>query len=374
VKTVLCNLFAQYKLFLYFSRKFLKKVRFSLNFSIKMPQNKNLMIRLTTIDRCLRNHFRLWTIDDLIDACSDALYEYEGIDSCVSLRTVRNDIALMRSDKLGYNAPIVVRERKYYTYEDPDYSITQHQLSEQDVQVLSRAVDVVRQYQDFDSFGGADDIISRLEDHLNTAILHRRPVIYLDTNKQLRGLKYISELYHYIIHKQVAVVTYRSFKAKDSHVYKISAYLLKEFNNRWFVLCTISGHNSIYTLALDRIVDIKKAENAVFQENTFFDENTYFDNLIGVSKHLKDLPIHVILHIDNDQAPYVLTKPLHPTQQLLSQDLHGITVSIDVVHNIELEARILTFGHHIIVKSPHSLRDRIKRSIQLSLDNYLMNT
>lgn len=337
-----------------------------------MPQNKNLMIRLTTIDRCLRNRYRRWTIDDLITACSDALYDYEGVQSNISLRTIRNDIALMRSDKLGYNAPIIIKDRKYYCYEDPDYSITQHQLSEQDMQMLSRAIDVVRQYQGFDSFGGADDVISRLEDHLNTAILHRKPVIYLDTNKQLRGLKFVSELYHYITHKQVAIVTYQSFKARKPHEYAVSAYLLKEFNNRWFVLCTVNGKKPIYNLALDRIISIRKADDATYLENTFFDPETYFDNIIGVTKNIGDHSTHVVLHIDNAQSPYVLTKPLHPTQKLVAQDESGITISIDVVLNIELEARILNYGSHIVVISPHSLRNRIKRSLQLSLANYMI--
>lgn len=335
-----------------------------------MPQNKNLMIRLTTIDRCLRNRFRRWTIDDLIAACSDALYDYEGVQTDISLRTIRNDIALMRSDKLGYNAPIIIKEKKYYTYEDPDYSITHHQLSEQDVQMLSRAVDVVRQYQGFTSFEGADDVISRLEDHLNTSIRHRKPVIYLDTNKQLRGLKHMSLLYQFITRKEVALVTYQSFKAQEPHEYAISPYLLKEFNNRWFVLCTTSKKRMIYTLALDRIISLRKAEGYTYIENTFFDPDTYFDNLIGVTKNVNDKAAHVVLHIDADQAPYVLTKPLHPTQQLLSQDDQGITISIDVVLNLELQARILNFGHHVVVLSPHSLRCYIKRSLQLALANY----
>jgi len=338
-----------------------------------MPQNKNLMVRLTTIDRCLRNRYRLWTIQDLIDACSDALYEYEGVQTNISLRTIRNDIALMRSDRLGYNAPIVIRNKKYYTYDDPNYSITQHQLSDQDIQMLSRAIDVVRQYQGFDTFGGADDVVSRLEDHLNTNILHRKPVIYLDTNKQLRGLKFISQLYHFITHKQVAIVTYQSFKAKSPHEYYISPYLLKEFNNRWFVLCTANDKRMVFTLALDRIISIRQASGVPYRENHLFDPDTYFNNMIGVTKGLDDPTIHVVLRVDNDQAPYVLTKPLHPSQRLVSRDEGGITISLDVVHNIELEARILNYGQHITVLSPHRLRSRIKRTLQLSLANYLLH-
>lgn len=73
-----------------------------------MPANKNALIRYKTIDNCLRNRYRRWTIDDLVEACSDALYDCEGISKGVSLRTVQNDLQIMRSDKLGYNAPIEV--------------------------------------------------------------------------------------------------------------------------------------------------------------------------------------------------------------------------------------------------------------------------
>ena len=84
-----------------------------------MPANRNALIRYKTIDNCLRNPYRRWTLEDLMDACSDALYEYEGIDKGISKRTVQMDIQMMRSEKLGYNAPIVVYENKYYKYERP---------------------------------------------------------------------------------------------------------------------------------------------------------------------------------------------------------------------------------------------------------------
>ena len=40
-----------------------------------MPANKNALIRYKTIDNCLRNRYRRWTLDDLVDACCEALYE-----------------------------------------------------------------------------------------------------------------------------------------------------------------------------------------------------------------------------------------------------------------------------------------------------------
>ena len=48
----------------------------------------------------------------------EALYDMEGITKGVCTRTVQMDIQIMRSDKLGYNAPIEVYDRIYYRYAD----------------------------------------------------------------------------------------------------------------------------------------------------------------------------------------------------------------------------------------------------------------
>ena len=124
-----------------------------------MPVNKNALIRYKTIDRCLRNRYRRWTLYDLVEACSDVLYEMEGIDSGVSVRTIQADIQLMRSDKLGYEAPIEVYDNKYYRYSDEDYSISNSALSVDMCELLSDAVDKLNQYE---SSGCTDGLGSML--------------------------------------------------------------------------------------------------------------------------------------------------------------------------------------------------------------------
>ncbi len=57
-----------------------KKIILFLLKKIQMAINKNALIRFKTIDKCLQNRYRKWTLDDLIYECSEALYEYEGID------------------------------------------------------------------------------------------------------------------------------------------------------------------------------------------------------------------------------------------------------------------------------------------------------
>lgn len=65
-----------------------------------MPVNKNALIRYKTIDNCLRNKYRRWTLDYLVEACSNALYDMEGITKGVCIRTIQMDIQIMRSHKL----------------------------------------------------------------------------------------------------------------------------------------------------------------------------------------------------------------------------------------------------------------------------------
>ena len=116
-----------------------------------MPANKNALIRYKTIDRCLRNRYRRWTLDDLVDACCDALYDMEGITKGVCARTVQMDIQIMRSDKLGYNAPIVVYDKIYYTYADPDYSITEMPLSMDDCKLIKEAITLLDNKDNLDT-------------------------------------------------------------------------------------------------------------------------------------------------------------------------------------------------------------------------------
>ena len=134
-----------------------------------MPVNKNALLRYRTIDNFLRNTRRQWTLDALIDACSDALYEYTGKDNLVSRRTVQLDIQKMRSSELGYEAPIEVYDNKYYRYSDPDFSITNTPLSAQDMEMMGNAVAVLKQLSGFAAFSGMEDIVGRLEDHLSAA-------------------------------------------------------------------------------------------------------------------------------------------------------------------------------------------------------------
>lgn len=135
-----------------------------------MPANKNALIRYKTIDRCLRNRYRRWTLDDLVDACSDALYDMEGIAKGVSTRTVQGDLQMMRSDKLGYYAPIEVYDNKYYRYSDPDYSITNTPITTEDYNLIVKAVNTIKEYRKDGDIDKLDEVLGKVKDKLNNLL------------------------------------------------------------------------------------------------------------------------------------------------------------------------------------------------------------
>ena len=331
--------------------------------------NKNALLRYRTIDRCLKNRYRKWTLNDLIEACSDALYEYEGKDSGVSKRTVQADIEIMRSDKLGYNAPIVVVERKYYIYEDADYSITNIPLTDQDLNRLTEVVEILKQFKGFSHFQELSGMVQKLEDKVHSSKTKQERIIDFEKNEGLQGLEYLDSIYQAIQKKQTLAVTYQSFKAQQSNLLIFFPYLLKEYRNRWFLLGIKQGAPRMMTLALDRIQSIELSKVS-FQENNHYDLSTYYKDVIGVSVSETVGPQEIRLFIFNSNAPYVLTKPMHPSQELIEQQEHGILISIKVQLNFELEREILGFGESMIVIHPKKLKDRIAKKLGSALHHY----
>jgi len=97
-----------------------------------MPTNLNALIRYKQIDKELRNPYLKSTIKTLQEACSNQLAEHRGIYKLVAERTIRDDIRVMRSNALGFNAPIVV-ENSYYSYIDPSFSIFNSNIEDMDM-------------------------------------------------------------------------------------------------------------------------------------------------------------------------------------------------------------------------------------------------
>lgn len=335
-----------------------------------MPINRLALIRYKTIDNCLQNRYRKWTLEDLMNAVSEALYEYEGIRQGISKRTIQLDLQNMRSEKLGYNAPIVVTERKYYSYEEPNYSITSTALSRQDLNTLNEVLGVLKQFKGFGHFQELAGMVTRLEDKLYKQ--KHKGVSYIDfeKNELLKGLEFIDPVHKAIINKTSLLLSYQSFKAAKPSEIVFFPYLLKEYRNRWFVLGSNKKARGIMNLALDRIVAINELPGELYLENSAVDITTHYNDVIGVTKMPGQKPHTVVLHIDKENAPYIKTKPLHHSQAILKEDSGGMIFSIKVVWNFELEREILGFGDKMKVLAPKRLSGTIQSHYKNALKKY----
>ena len=338
-----------------------------------MPVNRNALLRYKTIDRMLRNGRKV-TLDELIEACNDALYETNGYGE-VSRRTIQHDIQEMRySQALGYFAPIKVVDRKYYKYDEYGYSITQIPLSTEDMAQLSEAVDLLKQMSSFRGFDGVEDVVNRLEDYVASMRYKVEPVILLESNERLRGLEYITDLHDAIMSKKPIEITYKSFRSAEAQTFCFSPYILKEFRNRWFVFG--DRHDFTYTplcnLALDRIEGIAAAPKGErYLKDRDFHPSTYFKDMIGVTRNIESPVEHVTFIASATEAPYLRTKPLHQSQKELGILPDGsVLFCIDVILNHELERDLLGYGEGITVLSPDSLVEKLHKRVVESLGNY----
>lgn len=330
-----------------------------------MPVNRNALIRYRTIDKCLQNRRRKWTIEDLMSACNDALYDYCGIDTSISLRTIRLDLNAMRSDTLGYNAPIVVTDKKYYQYETADYSISDSPLTAQDLGILQEVSHLLQQFKGFSHFGDVNEMVHKLEDKIYSEQYQQAPVIDFEKNELLTGIEWLDILYKAIVNKNVLTMSYQSFKARQSADIILYPYLLKEYRNRWFVLGMKKQGKEINTFALDRIRNIVLNDKELFVQHRHFEPHTYFSDIIGVTRNLAEKPTNIVFWASPYHAPYIKTKPIHPSQKILEEVKNGTHFSIDVIPNFELERELMGFGEGLKVLSPNSLIRQIKRKVNL---------
>lgn len=336
-----------------------------------MPANKNALLRYKTIDNCLRNRQRRWTLQDLVDACSDALYDFEGISKGISTRSVQLDLQMMRSDKLGYNAPIEVYDHKYYRYADPAFSITNLPMSPADYDRLSEAVDMLRQYADFDAFAELSDVVGRLQDTLAIARHQRAPIVDFERNSNLTGLRFLNPLYNYIAGRRTITVCYQPYNSPEPREWTVWPYLLKEYRNRWFLFCTRTTDRQLFNLALDRMKSVSPAD-VPFEEDPHFDPSTFFKDIVGVTKSRK-MPLATVRFVaGREQAPYIETKPVHPSQMVLerNEDEGTVVFQVHVVLNYEFYALMLSFGPGVKILSPKCAVRTISRMLTEAARQY----
>ncbi|KXX66683.1 YafY family protein [Flammeovirga sp. SJP92] len=328
-----------------------------------MPINKNAQIRYNALDRCFRNTGKKYFIDDLLEECNNSLVELNSKTTGIQRRQIFDDIKFMESDK-GFQIELdrIKDGRKtYYRYKDTTFSINNQPINEKEANQLKAAFQVMSRFEGLPQFEWVYEIKKKLETSFQLED-NEREVIGFESNVDLVGLGYLSELFDAVFYEKVLHIRYKSFLSEEENQFELHPYYLKQYNNRWFLLGQDERFDTLTVIALDRILCIKEARNVEFIPNLNIDFKEYFDDFIGVSK-LGDETIVIKFWVHNSRAPYVETKPLHCTQKKLGAEGEGTLFSIDVIPNKELETQLLSFGEDLYVLSPSTFRERMKERV-----------
>ncbi|HCT31023.1 MAG TPA: WYL domain-containing protein [Bacteroidales bacterium] len=335
-----------------------------------MPTNKNASIRYLALDACFSNIRKRFYIEDLIEACNYALYEYVGEGSGVKRRQIFDDITFMESDQ-GYAIPlerIKDGRRVYYRYGDPDFSIQKKAITEGEMEELRGAIDLLSRFQGLPQYTWLDELNVRLQGLTGDKNVEK-PVVEFEQNPYLKGLHYFSVLYQAIQKKRCLSITYQGFKKTQSDHFEFHPYFLKQYNSRWFVFGQHQTLNQISNLALDRITELEETKTP-FLDNDLVDFSEYFEDIVGVTVDTGAKVEDVRLLITPELWPYVETKPIHGSMRVMARSEEGIEVRLDVKINYELVSRLFALGEGIKIIKPLSLKNSIlEKAKELILNN-----
>jgi predicted DNA-binding transcriptional regulator YafY len=334
-----------------------------------MATNKNASYRYRVIDNCLKNTARKWTLNNLIEVISEKLEEDLWILKGVSKRTVQNDISIMRSMyPRGFDAPIVCKDG-FYFYDDPEYSINNSPLNESDIDALQEAIAIFRQFKSIPVFEELNSMILKLEGKILSEKDDRRNIIAFEKVENVKGINYIKPIYGFIKDKKVIEVSYQPFSLNEKLGMIIHPYLVKEYNNRWFLIGYNEELGKMSHLALDRIQAIHSSERS-FMVKKEFDENLYFNNILGITLPENAKPEKIELSFTPERAPYIKTKPIHTSQKIIKEDEYTIKVQLTLVINKELMSLLLSFGKDVKVIKPLRLKEVIKEILAEARNKY----
>jgi predicted DNA-binding transcriptional regulator YafY len=334
-----------------------------------MATNKHATIRYHALDQCFSNPGRKYFINDLIESCNNALFEYTETADGIKRRQIFEDIKFMESEQ-GWSIPLKrIRDGKkvFYTYSDRNFSIKNQAINESEVKQLEETLSILNRFKGMPQFEWMEELLVRIESTFNIKG-NEKPIVGFEQNPYLKGLNYFTELFNAIQYKKVLTIKYQSFKQEYPIPLTIHPYYLKQFNNRWFLFGFNEEQENISNLSLDRIEEIKEKSNRyIINETLDFEE--YFEDVVGVTVKEEE-PVIIILQVSKELYPYIESKPIHGSQKIKERNDKGVLLEFLLQINYEFISLIFSFGEEVIVVEPESFKTIIKTKAKNLLNNY----
>lgn len=326
-----------------------------------MSTNKHAIIRYQALDRCFSNWGRKYFIEDLIEACNQAIYDYTGNTDGIKRRQLFEDINFMESEA-GYAIPLERKSegrKKYYRYSDKHFSINKQPISQTEAEQLKDTIMMLSRFKGLPQFDWIEEILARFEDTFKLKA-NADNVVSFEQNPHLKGIEHFTNIFNAIINKQVLKINYRASFGAPQH-YEIHPHFLKQYNNRWFLfgICQSDEESKLMNMAIDRIVDFESQSQVAYIENKDIDFSKYFHDVIGVTVPNNKPTEKILLKIDLERYNYIESKPIHPTQTVKEKNGEYAIIELKLIPNYEFETLLLGFADSTIILEPQSLRETI---------------
>lgn len=192
--------------------------------------------------------------------------------------------------------------------------------------------------------------------------------IAFDQQGSLKGIEHLSSVLKAIKEHRKMSLVHHTFHGKRAHKFKVEPYLLKEYQNRWYIVAFVLGMNEPRTFAIDRL------EKVEILDETFIP--TKRDELLANFNHVIGLVYSsgkvedVELAFTQQQGNYVKSLPWHTSQTILVDNEQELRIKLRVIPNFELTQKILMCGDSVEVIHPLWLRTEIKKSLVDALKKY----
>lgn len=339
-----------------------------------MPSNKNALVRYKYLDEMLSNRHHYYTIKDLTDKCNEKLREDEQPE--VSKRCIEKDIKFLEFapffaeiERFRINGKNIIR------YEDPSFSIFKKELTEEESNLILEVLNTIGQFDGLDNFEWLNNLKSGL------GLKERPKIISFSNNPYLQNSNLLGILFDYTSNQVVIELEYHTFYNSQKRKIIFHPYLLKQYNDRWYIIGVADKGNKILNFALDRIDNITPLPEMQYKPCEV-DLAERFDDIVGVTLFEERQIEHIVLWVSEESLNYVLTKPIHGSQKALKTDevqklqekypqfSTGQFLSIDCVPNYELTRVLCSYGNNLIVISPTSIQNEIFTQIEKMYGTY----